>query len=1850
MAVITSNSGTSSTDLFEGNWSAGSSWVGGVAPTSSDDAIIAQNAVITLTADADCLSLTGKRAPTAGNRGGEFKGGTGNFKLNLYGTDWLIRREAPLSGGFFTRGNCEVVVKSPSGDVSLTDPSGGTTPPIFYKLTIDSGARIFASEGSVANESGAGITVVNGSTLILYGNGITANGGNQGTGLGTFTVETGAIVHLGWSNGDDTFPGDTFATPLPDMTTYAFNLGTVRIAVNNAYTVPTAPTYGHLHLSPPIDADQTYTIASGTLNVTGDLIVSPKDVDDNDGLRQGYLLTVNMAGTWGVGDEAGRVLKLTGEHTFPSPQFTVPARSELVTRPVSTSYNIDCVDVTIEASGHLNCEFASTVINCFGDWTRNGDGQFTRGSSEVVLDLQTGTQTVTGAMTGDDQFHKLTVIGGGGADPGDCELTGWTPGIVFANAITTADLFTIGTNANVQFASGQTYTFGSIDWDGVDAAGRIYLRNSAASGSWTLTVTGSKSVAWVNVSRSNATSEILALVTSEDCGNNTNWIFAGIITAAVTGGGAVAAGDLTLIERFVSAAVGGAGAVASGSAIGSGVLSGAVSGGGADSAGDAIASAMLSASVAGDGAEAAGQLVAVDRILSGAVAGAGAVASGTLIAGQSVSGAVSGGGAAVESDLVASAMLSASIAGGGASANGALSAVDRIASGAVGGDGAVASASLSSSAVVVGNATGGGATANSQPMASAIVSGDAAGAGGEVVGQVNAVHRVLSGSVTGGGAVVAAEVISGSGIIASVAGSGATATAALSAASVVSGDVSGAGSVATGELSVVDRALSAAIAGGGADVSAEAIGSAVLYAATVGGGASANSEIVAAGVVSGLASGGGAVSDASISSTPGSIVVDLEIVANNDDGFSTTSSNWNGSSESIRLGRSGSTNYTDGFRFQDAGIPPGSEIVAATLRVYVWSRTGSGTVDGRVRGIAADNSPDWGFGSEQNPIALAKTTAFVEKQSWTVGEFNAINVRSIVQEIVDRAGWAHGNSLSLVISEDGSDADNFVELRAIEYSGGAFRATLEVDYIPIASESFSAAVAGGGASSVSSLFASAVLSGSVSGAGAVASMEAASAAIVAGTVAGGGAVSSADLTSVDRTVGGDAVGGGAVAAASIRSSAMVEGEAVGGGAAIGGDSIAAAVLSASVSGGGATVQATIAAGDYEVSGDVTGGGAVVAASLVGSALLSGSTAGGGGASDSILRAAAVVSGAATGGGANANASLSIVDSVLSASLAGGGAVVSASTVASGMVSAATEGPGAVAVASLASAAIVSGAVAGPGAVTDAQLSGIDRVVSGDATGGGAVAAGEAIASGLLSGAVSGSGAVPVAVLRSSAVLSAAVSGGGASVDATVAAGDYEVSGAVAGGGASVVAEIVSGAVVSGSPSGPGAVATSAVSAAGFLTGAVRGGGATVSSSLIVGDYEVSGAAVGGGAVADATLVSASALAAAVSGPGGVAESAIVSAAVLDAAVAGPGAVSTGELSAGAVDRMLSGSVTGGGAIVGSELSASATISGGATGGGGSASASLVGLGNIVTGAAVAGGGASVDASIVAAANFNATISGPGGQTTAHLVVINSTIVAAVAGGGASVSASLISSATIDGEVVGGGAESDAGFLASAMVNGSAVGGGAFTGSESPPFPSGSPASARAAAVITSASAVGGGAEASIVLTWKWPNMSSIHLAMTAFTMKLQEWIAAEDPFAIGDENEPGVVPVFVITLRPQYRPTELCELQFTIVPRLIEGAYLSRDTAFDDVTFDLAIQKRLADPGTDHEEVGNLMAFVERVREFMRTERKLVRHGNEFILMDETNEPAYSEQHLNEARTFTSVISATYRTKDRVLV
>jgi len=108
---------------------------------------------------------------------------------------------------------------------------------------------------------------------------------------------------------------------------------------------------------------------------------------------------------------------------------------------------------------------------------------------------------------------------------------------------------------------------------------------------------------------------------------------------------------------------------------------------------------------------------------------------------------------------------------------------------------------------------------------------------------------------------------------------------------------------------------------------------------------------------------------------------------------------------------------------------------------------------------------------------------------------------------------------------------------------------------------------------------------------------------------------------------------------------------------------------------------------------------------------------------------------------------------------------------------------------------------------------------------------------------------------------------------------------------------------------------------------------------------------------------------------------------------------------------------------------------------------------------------------------------------------------------------------------------------------------------------------------------------------------------------------------------------------PEYELADLKDLRVTVVPAAVEITGASRTLSQHDVRIDIGIQKKLG-KNLDTE-VAQLCGLVDEIAEFLK--RRPLQATPYATWVKSANEPIYAADHLAEQRTFTSVLSITYR-------
>jgi hypothetical protein len=143
---------------------------------------------------------------------------------------------------------------------------------------------------------------------------------------------------------------------------------------------------------------------------------------------------------------------------------------------------------------------------------------------------------------------------------------------------------------------------------------------------------------------------------------------------------------------------------------------------------------------------------------------------------------------------------------------------------------------------------------------------------------------------------------------------------------------------------------------------------------------------------------------------------------------------------SIFIGREPSNPYRGFVRFSGVSIPQGATIVSAVLSVN--QSNFSGSIAPSLRIANTDNAPAL-TGSDIAGVALAAPSV----ATVLAGSAQSYTVTSLVQAVINRAGWVAGNSLMLIGQElPNTGSTDFVQWTQHNNATPAFRPVLTVTW------------------------------------------------------------------------------------------------------------------------------------------------------------------------------------------------------------------------------------------------------------------------------------------------------------------------------------------------------------------------------------------------------------------------------------------------------------------------------------------------------------------------------------------------------------------------------------------------------------------------------------------------------------------------------------------------------------------------------------------------------------------------------------------------------------------------------------
>lgn len=169
-------------------------------------------------------------------------------------------------------------------------------------------------------------------------------------------------------------------------------------------------------------------------------------------------------------------------------------------------------------------------------------------------------------------------------------------------------------------------------------------------------------------------------------------------------------------------------------------------------------------------------------------------------------------------------------------------------------------------------------------------------------------------------------------------------------------------------------------------------------------------------------------------------------------------STWSTSiSGAYNIGNPGAVTRNISLRFTGITIPQGTTINSAKI-TFLSTSTQTVNITSLIEGVDEDNTSEFDDSPEDSARTRTHTTANVA-WSGSISQTNNTNIdtpsiTSIVQEIIDRAGWSSGNAMAFWLSNNGTSSGNYLSFA--EYSTASDKsAILTIDYVSATSPSLS---------------------------------------------------------------------------------------------------------------------------------------------------------------------------------------------------------------------------------------------------------------------------------------------------------------------------------------------------------------------------------------------------------------------------------------------------------------------------------------------------------------------------------------------------------------------------------------------------------------------------------------------------------------------------------------------------------------------------------------------------------------------------------------------------------------------------
>ena len=123
------------------------------------------------------------------------------------------------------------------------------------------------------------------------------------------------------------------------------------------------------------------------------------------------------------------------------------------------------------------------------------------------------------------------------------------------------------------------------------------------------------------------------------------------------------------------------------------------------------------------------------------------------------------------------------------------------------------------------------------------------------------------------------------------------------------------------------------------------------------------------------------------------------------------------------------------MRFLNVTIPKDAIIDSAYLKLLCSVSKATTTVNTNVVGEAADDAATFSTIADFNGRGRTVSVAWNNIPAWTAAvEYSSPDIKTIIQAIVNRAGWSSGNDMALFWEDNGTSAGNAINRQASSFN------------------------------------------------------------------------------------------------------------------------------------------------------------------------------------------------------------------------------------------------------------------------------------------------------------------------------------------------------------------------------------------------------------------------------------------------------------------------------------------------------------------------------------------------------------------------------------------------------------------------------------------------------------------------------------------------------------------------------------------------------------------------------------------------------------------------------------------------